>query len=138
MKIHIIVILLMFLAPYEAFARYLTVKHIRSLWKERMIHNTGECMSQSHVNPRVVEEFFEYGYMPHSPAWKCYLECCGRELGILSRLGDVNVQKWVDIFSYVDLPLAQECVKIEEQDVCEKAYMLLECALGELTKLYPS
>lgn len=113
------------------------MKYIRNLWKEPILKVLEKCTSQSVDDPRAVEAFFEHGHIPHGPAWKCYIECCGRALGILSRTGDVDVDKWVEVFPYIDLPLAQECARIEESDVCEKAHMLVECAHGDLATLYP-
>ncbi|KAF2891691.1 hypothetical protein ILUMI_14482, partial [Ignelater luminosus] len=79
MKIHIIVKSIIFAALCRAFANDV---------RKPLLHNTGGSMSRSHMNPRDVKAYFEYGHMLYGPAWKCQIKYCGRELEILSPTGD--------------------------------------------------
>ncbi|KAF2886479.1 hypothetical protein ILUMI_19694 [Ignelater luminosus] len=114
------------------------MKHVRVIWREPVNHILEKCINQSHVNPNVVEAFYEHGHMPHNPAFKCCIKCVTIELDILNPItGEVNAQKWSDTFDYLDLELAQQCIDQEEPDLCEKVFKMVDCVHDHVGKKFP-
>ncbi|KAF2888277.1 hypothetical protein ILUMI_17896 [Ignelater luminosus] len=76
--------------------------------------------------------------VPHNPAWECYIKCAPVEIEMLnSTLGEVNVQKAVDTYDYLELPLAQKCAQNNEPDLCEKSFRMLRYVHDNLGNQYP-
>ncbi|KAF2897663.1 hypothetical protein ILUMI_08512 [Ignelater luminosus] len=111
--------------------------YIRERWKEPLAAFTKECMLDSRVKPRILDDSYDSPNLPDDAAWKCQIRCYGEKLKMLNATGGVDAQRWSDLFEYLDLPLAQKCAEIQESDVCEKAFLMVQCVEDELSKRYP-
>ncbi|KAF2893903.1 hypothetical protein ILUMI_12269 [Ignelater luminosus] len=131
-----ILLLLLLVAYGSSEQTNVTMSYIRNLSKGPMAPYVTECLCQSHLNPQILEEYYKHGTLSDDACWKCYIKCILFKLDILSSTGDVNVQRWVDIFEYFERPLAEKCSNYEEPDLCQKAYLMVNCAYEGLSEQY--
>ncbi|KAF2889135.1 hypothetical protein ILUMI_17038, partial [Ignelater luminosus] len=116
-----------------------SMTYIHKQWKPPVQKFEKECMLETGLEQYVLNEFYESPDIPDNYHFKCQLKCYGMKLGILSSTGDINVEKWVDLFDYMNVALAEKCVQmVKEEDLCEKSYLLVKCVNDELSKQYPS
>ncbi|KAF2893901.1 hypothetical protein ILUMI_12267 [Ignelater luminosus] len=115
-----------------------TMFHIRELSKKPMASHVSDCLYETGLNPKILDEYYMYGNISEDPCWKCYIRCISFRLRIINSAGDVNVQRWADHFEYFNYAEAEKCSKFDEPDLCHKAYLMLKCAHGELAKQYPA
>lgn len=114
------------------------MSYIRILSKGPVAPFVSECMRQSQLKPQIKEDFEKNGNMSDDPSWKCFLKCLAIKLEVFDSTGEVNVQRWADLFNHLDLPLAEKCSHFQEMDLCEKAYLMYKCVYDEYSKRYPS
>lgn len=112
------------------------MSHIRDVSKSAVAPYLNECMCQSGLKPHLLNGYIKYGEIPEEPCWKCFMRCIAFKLEVFSSTGEVNVQRWVDLFEYFDRSLAEKCSNFQELDLCEKAYLMHKCAYDELSKQF--
>ncbi|KAF2902272.1 hypothetical protein ILUMI_03910 [Ignelater luminosus] len=96
------------------------------------------CMCQTGAKQSIIDDFYDQmKQIPDDPCWKCLLHCNGVSLGAFSVTGEIDVQKWADVFDYIDIPLAQKCAAIADPDPCQRAYLVVKCVDDHLTAEYP-
>ncbi|KAF2890164.1 hypothetical protein ILUMI_16009 [Ignelater luminosus] len=110
---------------------------LRDVSKETIAPYIDECLRQSGLNPQIEYEYHKYGRMSEDPCWKCFLKCLAFKLEIVSSTGDVNIQRWIELFPHLNLPLAEKCSSFKEPDLYQKAYLMLKCVYDEFAAEYP-
>ncbi|KAF2881146.1 hypothetical protein ILUMI_25020 [Ignelater luminosus] len=96
-----------------------------------------ECIYQTGVEEKFIDQFYKNGKMSNDPLWKCFLLCVNFKLQISGSTGEVYVEKVLETFDYVDLPSVQKCANIEEPDPCQKAHRYVKCIDEEVSKKFP-
>ncbi|KAF2893907.1 hypothetical protein ILUMI_12273 [Ignelater luminosus] len=114
-----------------------TMSYIRKQWIGPVAPYISECMCKTHVKPKILNNFYEKGKLSNDPGFKCQIKCYAIKLHFMSSTGEIDFERWSELFPYLDLKLAQKCSKIVEPLLCEKAYLCLKCVYESLSKQYP-
>ncbi|KAF2888738.1 hypothetical protein ILUMI_17435, partial [Ignelater luminosus] len=107
----------------------LTLSDIRNSWKGPVEPFITECLSETHANPQLVEDFFKNGVLSDDPCFKCALKCVEMKLNVMSPTGEVDAQQAVRIYPHISLQLVQRCAdeNAQESDLCHKMYLIEKC-----------
>ncbi|KAF2902274.1 hypothetical protein ILUMI_03912 [Ignelater luminosus] len=128
---------LLFFALYDSFTCNVTMSDVRKLWRRAVAPVMSECICETGVKQETVDGYYNDGILPDDPAFGCFLRCAGLKLQIFSSTGDVDIQRLVDTFDYVDTALVRKCTSTCRKDACQSAYLLLKCFDNELSKRFP-